>query len=79
MPTNSDQYLYTRAGSFFQDNDGYLRNTSGYYLQGWPTDASGNVETVSGTGVANQNIVSTDYLETVTLNRVGGTASATTN
>ncbi len=79
VPTNQDKYLYTRAGSFFQDNDGYLRNTSGYYLQGWPTDASGTVVTVSGTGTANQNIVSTTYLETVNLNRVGGTASATTS
>ncbi|WP_245699073.1 flagellar hook protein FlgE [Rhodospira trueperi] len=29
-------YAYSRAGSFKVDKDGYLRNVSGYYLQGWP-------------------------------------------
>lgn len=33
---------FTRAGSFKPDSQGYLRNTSGYYLQGWPLDAQGN-------------------------------------
>ncbi|WP_404479385.1 flagellar hook protein FlgE [Novosphingobium sp. BL-52-GroH] len=32
---------YTRAGSFTTDSSGYLRNTSGYYLMGWPLDANG--------------------------------------
>ena len=77
-PTVDDQFLYTRSGSFFQDNDGFLRNTSGFYLQGWPTTASGVVKPAnSSLTVANQNIVSTDYLSTVNLNRVGGTASST--
>ncbi|PZQ52018.1 MAG: flagellar hook protein FlgE [Novosphingobium pentaromativorans] len=39
---NSGQIAYTRAGSFTPDADGYLRNTAGYYLTGWPLDASGN-------------------------------------
>src|SRR3989338_5132523 len=43
VPGINDQYMYTRAGSFFQDDQGYLRNTSGFYLQGWPTDAAGTV------------------------------------
>ena len=42
-PTISNEFLYTRAGSFFQDKSGFLRNNAGFYLQGWPTDASGNV------------------------------------
>jgi flagellar hook protein FlgE len=33
---------YTRNGAFTTDSDGYLVN-NGYYLLGWPTDASGNV------------------------------------
>jgi flagellar hook protein FlgE len=33
---------YTRAGSFTTDSSGYLRNTAGYYLMGWPLDAQGN-------------------------------------
>lgn len=32
---------YTRAGSFTTDSSGYLRNTAGYYLMGWPLDSSG--------------------------------------
>lgn len=32
---------FTRAGSFRPDKDGYLRNSAGYYLQGWPLDATG--------------------------------------
>jgi flagellar hook protein FlgE len=78
-PGNSDQFLYTRSGSFYQDNQGYLKNTSGYFLQGWPTDANGKVKPANTSlTVANKNIVSTDYLASVNLNRVGGTASSTT-
>jgi flagellar hook protein FlgE len=79
-PTNTDQFLYTRAGSFIMDNEGYLKNTSGYYLQGWPTDAAGVVQAVDPitNPIPNQNIVSTDFLQTINLSRVGGTAAATT-
>lgn len=78
-PTTSNQFMFTRAGAFTQDNEGYLRNTGGYYLQAWPTDALGNVITPEGSNSAfpNTNIISTDYLETVNLNRVTGTAEAT--
>lgn len=80
-PTISDQFLYTRAGSFFQDNEGFLRNTAGFYLQAWPTDAGGTVvpTKTATTTIANQNIVSTDFLTTVNLSRVGGTATSTSN
>ncbi|MHB0769000.1 flagellar hook protein FlgE [Bradyrhizobium sp. 5.13L] len=33
---------YTRNGAFTTDNAGYLQN-NGYYLEGWRTDADGNV------------------------------------
>jgi len=80
VPGVSDPYLYTRAGSFIQDDQGYLKNSQGYYLQGWPTDAGGTVVPASAAlTVTNQNIISSDYLESINLNRVGGTASATTN
>ena len=32
---------YTRAGSFAPDKAGYLANSGGYYLQGWPLNAQG--------------------------------------
>ncbi len=80
VPTVDDAYLYTRSDSFSMDNEGFLRNTSGFYLQGWPVDPDGVVKPANEyLTIANQNIVSTDYLQTVNLNKVGGTASPTTN
>ncbi|TVR78066.1 MAG: flagellar hook-basal body complex protein [Rhodospirillales bacterium] len=78
-PTINNQFLFTRAGSFFQDEEGFLRNTAGLYLQGWPTDPAGNVVLPqgSGAGLVNQNIISTDFLQSINLIRVGGTASET--
>ena len=79
-PTITNEFVYTRAGSFIQDNEGYLRNTSGFYLQGWPTDANGKVVPANkALSIPNQNVISTDYLATINLNRVGGTATATSN
>lgn len=40
-PSGNGSVAYTRAGSFTVDPNGLLRNTSGYYLLGWPTDAQG--------------------------------------
>lgn len=34
--------LYTRAGSFGEDVNGNLRNTSGFNLYGWPLDQNGD-------------------------------------
>ena len=34
-PDASQGLLFTRSGSFDQDSDGYLRNSAGYYLQGF--------------------------------------------
>jgi flagellar hook-basal body protein len=78
-PGLEDQFLFTRAGSFFKDDEGFLRNAAGFYLQGWPTDPDGNVilPPDSGASLTNQNIISTDFLQTVNLNRVGGTATET--
>jgi len=33
--------MYTRAGTFSPDKDGNLRNSAGFYLQGWPLDSTG--------------------------------------
>ena len=43
--TTQDPRYFTRSGSFSVDSDGYLVNDSGYYLQGWPSDATGNIVT----------------------------------
>ena len=79
QPGIDNQFLFSRSGSFFQDNEGFLRNTAGFYLQAWNTDAAGKVISadVKKNPIANQNVVSADFLSTVNLSRVGGTASAT--
>ena len=42
--TPSDPRFFTRAGSFTVDSNGYLKNSAGLYLQGWPADVQGNVQ-----------------------------------
>jgi len=67
--TPADSRLFTRAGAFRVDNLGYLKNTAGLYLQGWPVDANGNITTdPSDLG----------RLRTINVGSVGGTAEATT-
>lgn len=44
--TVQTNYHLTRAGSFLPDEDGYLRNAAGFYLAGFPYDASGQLGTV---------------------------------
>ena len=43
--TTQDPRYFTRSGAFSVDADGYLVNDSGYYLQGWAADATGNIVT----------------------------------
>lgn len=67
---DSNAFYYTRAGTFDTDDDGYLVNANGYYLQGWPVDSDGNLMVGSG---------SVSSLETINLNTISGAAQATTN
>jgi flagellar hook protein FlgE len=62
--------MYTRNGSFETNADGYLINTEGFYLMGWPTDAEGNVL------ASNTNDLT--GLSAINLSSIGGTAKATT-
>lgn len=79
-PTGTDAYFYTRAGSFKQNNEGFLANSGGYFLQGWPTDSSGKIIPAnSAITQTNLNVISKDYLETINLSRVSGSAAATNN
>lgn len=41
--TTSDPAYFTRAGSFRVNEQGYLQNAAGLFLQGWPADANGNI------------------------------------
>jgi len=42
QPVFDERQFYSRAGDFRRDQDGYLANGAGYYLQGWPIDSAGN-------------------------------------
>lgn len=68
-PNASQEILYSRAGSFREDNNGYLRNTSGMVLYGWPLDANGDIP------ASNANISS---LQPVNVSFLGGQTKATT-
>lgn len=65
----TDSRLFTRSGAFRVDNLGYLKNTAGLYLQGWPVDAEGNITTDPS---------DLNRLRTINVGSVGGTAEATT-
>lgn len=73
----SGQPLYTRAGSFRQDELGNFVNSQGFYLQGWPLDREGRLPGEPG----NLNTVSSanlDSLQVVNIETQSGVASATT-
>ncbi len=57
--------LYTRAGSFKTDFLGNLRNSAGFYLQGWRLDN-------------NDEIIDVNQLDPVNVRLVNGSATATT-
>lgn len=67
--STSGQYQFTRAGAFEADKAGFLRNTAGKYLQGWPIDANGNIPS---------NRSDLTALQTVSVSGLTGTASKTT-
>lgn len=71
-----EQY-YTRNGEFYEDKDGYLQNTSGYYLDGYmvdPTTGALNTSSVTQINVANVTFRPT---QTTTLTATGTLSSVT--
>jgi len=66
--TSADPFYYTRAGQFTPDSSGYLQNTAGYYLEGWP---------VSSTGTVSGNPTDLNALEPVRVSGIAGGAQAT--
>ena len=71
-PTNvsaTSPRLFTRAGSFTVDSQGYLKNAAGLYLQGWLADANGTITT----DPSNINL-----LQPINVATAGGAAGATT-
>jgi flagellar hook protein FlgE len=68
--TDADARLFTRAGSFTIDQDGYLQNASGLYLQGWMADPT--------TKLISPNPSDLAKMSTIKVNNVGGTSAQTT-
>ena len=67
--SSGDAFFFTRAGSFSPDQDGFLRNTAGYYLMGWATDST-------GTPIAS-NLSTMTALELINVSGVSGNAVPT--
>jgi len=68
-PVESNYFL-TRAGSFTPDENGFLRNSAGYYLASFPVDADGTLGGVDRTSVRD--------LTTVNISDASQTAEAST-
>jgi flagellar hook protein FlgE len=66
----SQQFALTRAGRFLPDDRGFLRNSAGFYLQGWKLGADGTLPAVSREDFGS--------LETVNIGGLGYRGSATT-
>lgn len=81
--TDSDNttgsYLYTRAGQFDVDLNGYLVNTGGYYLQGWPTLPDGSYD-VDQNNIADGSVpdpTSLSNLQPIQVTALAGTVTPT--
>lgn len=74
----SGDVLYTRAGSFVPDDNGYLRNAAGYYLQGWPLDPNGRLPGEPGNVLNTTSFADISSLEPINVTQINGTAAATT-
>jgi flagellar hook protein FlgE len=62
QPTFNPQQFYTRAGDFTLNSQGYLVNSAGEYLNGWPVDKV--------TGVVNENTLAPIQITQTALNPV---------
>ena len=77
-PGSDDEIFFTRAGDFRPDDDGYLRNTAGYYVQGWATDRDGNLLDQNN-NITSANSSATTDLQVLDINRILTAAAPTTN
>ena len=80
VPANGS-FLYTRAGQFSVDANGFLVNTGGYYLQGWPTLPDGSYD-VDQNGIADGSVpdpTSLANLTPINVNALAGTVTPTSS
>lgn len=76
---SSDELRYTRAGSFRADASGFLKNSAGFYLQGWAVNREGQVTQDGSIQSVVENSPTEFNLESVNVNRIATVAEATTN
>ena len=77
-PGSTDELFFTRAGDFKPDDDGYLRNTAGYYVQGWATDREGTLLDQNG-NVTTSNSSAASDLQVLDINSILTAAASTTS
>mgnify|MGYP001418849081 CR=1 FL=1 len=68
--SNGGSVLFTRAGSFTIDAQGYMVNAQGLFLQGWPVNSDGSVVS---------SPTSLSAIEPINISGVGGLAEQTGN
>ncbi|MGD9814990.1 MAG: flagellar hook protein FlgE [Hyphomonadaceae bacterium] len=68
--SNGGSVLFTRAGSFTIDAEGFMVNAQGLFLQGWPVNSDGSVVS---------SPTSLSAIEPVNIAGVGGLAEPTAN
>lgn len=74
-------YLYSRAGQFSVDANGYLVNNTGQYLLGWPTLPDGSYD-VDQNGVDDGSVpdpTSLTNLQSIQVTSLSGTATPTSS
>ncbi len=69
---------YTRAGDFTVDENGNMKNSEGYFLQGQPLTAAQS-EAVANGNESQLTATSLSSLQTVNVNGIGGNATSTKN
>lgn len=75
--TANNTPLFTRAGSFRQDEVGNFVNSQGFYLQGWPLDREGRLPGEAG-NLNTTSFANFDSLVNVNVEQVSGISQATT-
>ena len=61
-PEQGDLFTFTRAGSFSVDKGGFLQNSSGFYLQGWPLSPYAGASEASTVNIGN-NFFQKSYID----------------
>ncbi|RCK48273.1 flagellar hook protein FlgE [Thalassospira profundimaris] len=76
-PGEDSEMFFSRAGDFKPDDNGLLKNTAGYYVQGWATDRNGQLLDRNG-NVTSSNSSAAGDLQVLDINSILTAAASTT-